>query len=246
MTAPLSLGEHIAAVTEVCFAIDVPEDQLARLGAEDRWRSYRKMVRTRLRKVVRAALPRTTRACAKHFDSVFSQWLAQKPPSTRYFREVPVQFQEFASPQLTEIESWLAELAEFEIACWTSRYSDERTAPAIGELSFERPIVLHPSVRLLQFNFGVHHSPGDKRRNYTQGPHRLCVYRNKEFESVTMQLNPLAYDLMMAWRGPETLAEATQSVARKRDTKVDDQFIDGLSTMLEDFIERGIVMGSRA
>ena len=54
-------------------------------------------------------------------------------------------------------------------------------------------------------------------------------------------------DLLRAWiPGDRTMTEAVQAVAQARGTAIDARFIDGLSSLLEDFLGRGILLGSRA
>jgi hypothetical protein len=61
MTGPaeLSLRAYQETALRVFFSREPSEDDLVALGSPERFRVYRGMVRHRLDKVVRAALPRT-------------------------------------------------------------------------------------------------------------------------------------------------------------------------------------------
>jgi hypothetical protein len=77
---------------------------------------------------------------------------------------------------------------------------------------------------------------------------RLCVYRRPEDKAArTFVLNPTLHALMVALEpGELTLTQAVQRVAQARKLRVDQPFIDGLCTVLADFSERGLLLGSKA
>ena len=206
------------------------------------------MVRTRLRRVCGAALPRTKKALGPEaFEAAFVSWLAEAPPSTRFFREVPAQFAAHLAPRLeAREEGWLPDLARYELAEWTVKSADDADLPPLApEFGFERPPVVSPALTLLEVGWTV---PRKKAKRYEPTPLHLCIYRDPEsFQAVTMELNELARDLLRAWiPGDRTMTEAVQAVAQARGTAIDARFIDGLSSLLEDFLGRGILLGSRA
>ena len=47
-------------------------------------------------------------------------------------------------------------------------------------------------------------------------------------------------------RGPRPLADVVRSAARRYDAAVDARFLDALSAVLADFLERGLLLGSLA
>ncbi len=87
------LSEHLGTIQRVCFALEPSDTDLVALGDAQRWRMYREMVRARLFKVIRAALPRTSEAVGKElFDEAISRWLAEQGPHTPYYRDVALEF----------------------------------------------------------------------------------------------------------------------------------------------------------
>ncbi len=245
-----SLTRHEALAARVCFDRVLDNATVADLAqgdplADERWRIYREMIRARFRKVVQAALPRTGKALGEAFEACFAAWLDESPPATRFFREVPEGFvHHLVGAQRTEAPDFTADLARYELSRWRVLASPD-DAPA-RELSFERPPQLTRSLELLDVGHAVHASKGAPR----PGVFHLAVYRapkGEGFEAVTLELNELARDLLRAWSDPSEapLAARVQAVTSARGTAIDERFLDGLGTLLEDFLRRGLVLGSR-
>jgi hypothetical protein len=75
----------------------------------------------------------------------------------------------------------------------------------------------------------------------------LCVYRDTKHKAQSYELNALAADLLEAWkRGDQTVAESVQRTAEVHRTEVGPAFVEKLSAMIADFIERGIIIGGLA
>lgn len=240
----LSLADYESRALELCFAADVSDEALAEIGDASRWRAYRNMVRARLRKVCGNALPRTEDAIGEErFEALFVSWLAEAPPKHRYFREVPIGFLDHASTALRAIAPWVADLARYELTTWCVKFADDRDLPAVVELDFALPIALDPSVALLDTSHTVHQPV--EGHAYPETAMRYAIYRDADFRAVTMILTPMARALLEAWADSGTsLTQHVQTITTARGRAVDAGFIDGLSNMLADFIERGIVRGS--
>ena len=253
----MNLLERERVATRVCFARQPDPADLEALGAPERWRTYRSMVRARLERVVSTALARTVRQLGdERFAAMVADWLADAPPTQRYFREVPMGFlaHHQAALDADEARPWLGDLARFEMLAWRVRYADDRHLPPVVELSFERPIVLHPSVELLDLRYDVQPHGELHHDDYPAKALHVLMFRDDQerperaaFRAVTLILNPLARDLVRAWRDhpEETLTALTQRVAAARDTAIDERFIEGLAGLLEDYLRRGVVLGSR-
>lgn len=241
-----TLEDYSTRITRICMARELPEEDLNALGHPERWRSYRTMVRARLRRVVRAALPRTRAhldALGEDvFDAHVTDWLATSPPDTRFFRDVPGGFVDSQGPTLAKRLPGLDDLARYEYACWQTKAADDRFIPSAGALSFELPPVLHPSVILLSTKFAV------QKKKTTLEPlaQHLCIYRTPKFEAITMELNPIAFSMMRHWQqNPNApLTASVQQSAAEHGSSIDQSFIEGLAALLEDFLQRGILLGS--
>ena len=60
-------------------------------------------------------------------------------------------------------------------------------------------------------------------------------------------LNPMAANLVEAWaRGDTTVTESVHEVAAAHATEIGPAFVEKLSTMIADFLTRGILLGARA
>ncbi len=245
--ADLSLEAYEDHVVALCFSAAPAETDFARLGAPERWKIYRRMVRSRISKVCVSAMPRTMRCLPEERrKALFSQWMAEDPPRTRIFRELPVQFGAWAKPHLlADSRAWLSELAEYELLSWTVRTVDERNAQPSEALSFERPVVMSPSVRLFSAAHAVHIKRADEA--YPQERVFACLYRDPDTsKAVTMSLSPFIYDLMRRWHiaPAESLTESVQRTVTARGSGIDTKLIDGLSGVLADFLQRGVLLGS--
>ncbi len=217
-------------------------------GPPERWLIYRKMVRSRLLKVIHAALPRTRRSAGDAWiEQRFDEWLRTSPPKTRFFREIPVVFHHDVGDQWSssDIRPWIQDLALFEVTCWSVKYLEHHDGEP-KEFSFDRPPIVNPALRVLHVTYPVHKKSLPESR-YQPGSHHLCVYRDRSsHEAITWTLNPMAKALLESWiPGDRSVTECVQQVSRERDTGIDQTFLEKLSEMLADFLQRGIILGSR-
>ena len=222
-------------------------------GSLGRWRAYVRMVSARLTRVVGAAMPRVVAAGGtERVEDACTEWLAAAPPTERYFRHVPEGFlaQHQSAFDADAKAPWLGELARFELMAWRILHVDDRDVPPVGPLSFEQPIVMNPALEMIDLRYDVQPHAEPNREVYEEKSLHLLMYRSAEFKAITLLLNPLARDLVAAWTDPAhadlTLAALTQEVAKRRDTRTGPKFIESLATLLEDYLGRGIVLGSRS
>lgn len=238
------LAERAKAIQRVCFDAEPSESDLNLLGSRERWLIYRDLVRHRLIGVVEAALPRSKAAIGDEaFGRAIDEWLSAGGPRTRYFRELPIELAELSIPTWTKTEpAWVAELARFEIGSWEVRHGAPKPAPS-AEFAFDRRPVVGEPVRVLRLAYPVHRRPTPES-GYEPEATTLCLHRNEEHKAVPHQLNPLAADLLEAWqRGNETVAESVQRIAAEHGSEIGPAFVEKLSAMVADFIERGIIVG---
>jgi hypothetical protein len=239
----------------VCFQAQPSEALLAELGDRRGWLLYRELVRDRLRKELHFALPRTRRAAGEAaFERVFEQHLDRDPPRTRFFREVVLEFVKSAVPAFradAALPPWLADLALYEGARWEVSDLDARldeSAGAVQEFAFERAPVLSPALRLLALAHPVHEAPQAKGR-YEARASYVCVHRSADADKPrTWTLNHSTYALLSMWQADPALSvtAGVHALSRERGTVVDATFVDGLCGVLAEFIEAGILLGSRA
>jgi hypothetical protein len=233
------------AITRLCFDAEPAEDDLELLGARERWLLYRSMVRSRLVKVVRTAVPRTREALGDDaLGARIDAWLAEAPPRTRYFWQVPLAFGAFAEGRLPETPAYLDDLLRYELARWRANHAEAPPAPAVVDFAFDRAPALAPSLTLHVFSHPVHlDAPKLEAAQRTQ----VAIFRDRAHRAGALALNPTAGALVEAWLGgEETMAESVRAVAQARGLTVDQSFIDKLGALLADFLERGLLLGSKA
>jgi hypothetical protein len=238
------------AVLSVCFRAEPPEAALQALGDRDRWLLYRELTRERLLREIQFALPRSCAAMGgANLQRAFSVHLDRDPPRTRFFREVVLAFA--ASARATfdgdrSLPGYLHDLIRYEAALW--EVSDlEAAAPGdIQDFSFDRAPVVTPALRLLHVTHAVH-VPADAQSSCAPGEFWLCVQLDPEdARSRTWSLNRTNYLLLAEFQAAErSAADGVQHVAKQLGRRVTQAFVDHLCESLAQWIEVGIVVGSR-
>jgi hypothetical protein len=231
----------------VCFDAEPSETDLELLGSPERWLVYRDLVRTRLRNVIRVALARTESAIGEDaFSRSVDGWLATGSPRTRYLRYVPSELAEFAIPIWQRTEApWVADLARYEITAWEVRHATQNPIPST-EFAFDRKPVLAAGMKVLRLAYPVQNKPTPDT-GYEPEPTILCLYRDKKHRTIPRKLNPLAADLLEAWRAADqTVSESVQRVAAAHHSQIGPEFIEKLSTLIADLMQRGILLGGHS
>lgn len=235
----MNLSSYQERVTRVCFSAVPSEQDLSALGHKERWLTYRRMVRTRLIGVVRTALPRTSELLGDDFGKKVAVWFAECPPTARIFHLVPPEFARFVLPTLPRPQQ---DLLRFEIAVWSLRAVVEER-PCVAELSFEAPIALQSALEIIHLDHSSHLKGNDALE---PAPVCLLLYRNEEHRVMTLRINPVAEALLRAWMKPhESLAAAVRDAAASVNATMGTKFMDSLGGLLADYLQRGIVLGSR-
>ncbi len=234
------LADRTKAMQRVCFDAEPSEADLELLGSRERWLVYRELVQNRLVEVINVALARTKSALGdESFGRAVSAWLSKGGPKTRYLRYVPAELAGFAIPIWQDEEApWIAELARFEIASWNVRHAPRDPKPEL-EFAFDRRPVLGPALEVVRLEYPVHKKP-TPAAGYEPDSTFLCVYRDADHRASTRTLNPLAADLLDAWkRADETVAESVQRIAAQHHTEIGPAFIEKLSAIIAEFIIGG-------
>lgn len=243
------LAQLQRAAVELCYGPEPSAEQLAALGDARIWGIYREAVRKRLRGELEVALPRTRAALGDEaFGALFERFLRDAPPTTRFFHAVVAAFAQAARPWLREAGhvAHAADLCAYEAARWTVADASDDVQGELTEFAFDRAAVLSPAVQLLQLEHAVYLA-AEADGAYAKGAVQLCVYRKREERAARyFVLNPITAALMQRFaRGGESVAQSVHGVAAERGISVDQPFLDGLCTVLADFIEQGVILGGR-
>jgi len=245
----MSLSDTERAFVELCCEPTLPAPT-AVLGAEHAkvWAIYRNMVRHRFLEETKHGLRRTLKLIgAARFDAMFTRFMAAAPPRSRFFYGVVPEFAQFAAPLWqgdASVPPSAADLVRFEAA----RYSvADMPAPrdrAVVEFDFDRVPVLHDALVLLSLDHAVHRDAATDG-GYANIRSEVCIYRGKDECTVgSYALSGFSADCMRAWQGGATVSESVRIVSQARAIQPDAKLIDALCTVLADFLERGVVLGS--
>jgi uncharacterized protein (UPF0276 family) len=214
---------------------------------------YRSLVRAGLESVVRSFLPRTiARLGEQGLARAFDAWLHAAPPRSRFLRDVPGEFVEWARtawPSAPAVPEGLTDLARLEILESEVDAADDPPAPPdlVGELVLDRPLVLTGALRIASFDHAVHELPRaeDDRSTPARMPTTLLLYRDAHDRVRTMTLSPLARAVLERLLDGTTVAAAIPAGAAEVGLCVDDALLGRLSVLLADLAERGVLRGSR-
>jgi hypothetical protein len=201
-------------------------------------------------RVIRAALPRTCALIGEAaLHDAFRCFLDRDPPRTRFFREIPLAFAASTLPrweQASDLPSASADLLRYEAALWEVADLPSELGFVPREFSFERPAAFDPALRLVQLAHAVHGARAADG-SYERGTFRLCIHRELATGKLrTYRLNAVTYALLeRLLLGHNSVAECVQQLAAERGARIDARYVDGLCEALSQFIELGIVLGSR-
>ncbi|HEX4352777.1 MAG TPA: hypothetical protein VHZ95_07690, partial [Polyangiales bacterium] len=242
---PMGLIDVERAVLSICFRAEPPEQLLAALGDRSTWLMYREMVRDRLLHEIRVALPRSCRLLGERaLLTAFDDHLDRDPPRTRFFRAIVRSFVDSALPLWAadaHVSPRSLDMVRYETALWEVRDLESNDG-AYDEFAFDRAPVVSSALRLLELAHAVHLTPGDE-----PGPHYLCIHRASDADRPrTWSLTKTTFALLQRWQvGDATVAESVQQFGAARGIAIDAAFVDALCATLAQFIETGIVLGSR-
>jgi len=231
----------------------VPPDHtaMAEVGPQ-RLLVYRALVRAGLEGVVRGFLPRTlARLRDDGLARAFDAWLHEAPPRSRYLRDVPGEFLEWARgawPGDASVPEGLVDLARLEILESEVDAAADPPAPPglVTELCLDRPLWFSGALRIASFDHAVHELPrDDEARAPARTPTTLLLYRDARHEVRTMTLSPLARAVLERLLDGRTVAEAIPAGAAEAGETVDDALLGRISVLLTDLAERQILRGCR-
>jgi hypothetical protein len=244
------LDDLLGAFQRVCIA-EVDARDVARLedggGPPGRFVAvYRDMVRTRLRDLVAAAHPRTTRAIGRAaMDALADRHIESMPLSTRFFREHAERFGPWAIEALAREPigpAWSRDLLRLEAAQWPANY---RPSPPPSELvPFDLELVPVPSrtLTLLSLEWSVHAAADrDPERGYFD----LAVYRRPDHLVETRWMAPIWAALLARMsRGNEPAITSVRETLASHARAPDAAFVDEMTTFVAALVDNGALLGS--
>jgi hypothetical protein len=235
-------------VVATCFGPEPSAEQLAALGDGRVWGLYRKMIRGRIRGELKAAFRKTYAALGRDgFERMLDAYLLEAPPRTRFFYALPGEVAQLMVPRLradASVPPFAADLLAYEAALRCVADLPDRAPAVAGEFAFDKRPLLAPALRLVALEHAVHKPAGDDG-GYERAATQLCVYRRAEDKRARVwSLNPVMFALMQRFAAQQEPVQASiQQVAVERNIALDASFVDGLCTVLADFIERGVILG---
>jgi uncharacterized protein len=250
------LHAYQVALRDALFATDPSDADFAALGANpERWKVYRRMVRSRFVENVEHGFERLRAIVGEEpFREIIACFLAESPPRSHYLRDVPGEFLHFFEHHRERLmrayalPAYALDLARYEWAELETAYShEEASALEVGSLVMDRTPVLTPAHRLVDVAYPVHRMGTSAYDASMQpAPFSLCLYRDpKTHEVAVLELTPVTAAMLCAMESrTSTLTEVVRNAAATVGVTVDVAFVDALSTLLADLTERGVLLGS--
>jgi hypothetical protein len=246
----MTLQAQQAEAMALCLAQDPSTHGRGELDRErDKWAIYRHMVRHRLLEMVRRALPRTISTVGEENLAVcFSRYLQDTGPISRYIRDTVTEFASYAEAcwrSSDQVPAIATSLIRYESECWSRAYVPAVFPSQVAEFSFELPILLNPTLSVLQLDYPAHQatvsisSPAE--------PTSIGIFRHPDTHRVhTWNLTPLSRELLLAWQAHATLPaeQVVRGTLKALQRDPTPGLIDGLCDMLTGFLEHKLVLGS--
>ena len=232
---PLGAAELQAALLDNIFAEQSkvwPANQVGK-----RWEVYRSLVRAGIYSVVKSPFKRTF-DLVPSFEALFATWLENDAPTTRIYRQLPNQFHAYLKREgLWPSEpAWIADLAQYEISFWDAGSAPEFKGE-VGDVDFEKKLILHPSCAFLSLDATVH------KEEIEMTPTYLAVFRQADRKISTWKLSKLGYHFLVSAIDATTLTEAAKQTQTKLGKEIDATFIDEISDALAKLTEAGAILG---
>ena len=245
------LAELQRALGRVCTSESPSPSDVEKLGG-DAHLVYRRMVRFRIEDLHASALPLTLRALGRPaLDALVGRFLAEAPPRSRFFRELPVAFAQWADALVNELPAAPAHTQDalrLDALRWETRWRWAPAPPQAPEpFALERIPVAAPTLRRLDLQHGVHRAPPEDGASWPErATFYLCVHRRPDHVVETRWMDEVGALLVDGWRrGEEPAITTVQRVLESRGQAADQAFVDRMTSLLTGLLESGALLGSR-
>lgn len=234
-------------LARVCFDAVPSPDDIAALGDDPaRWMLYRVMVRGRFVDTFIEALPRFAAALGRErLTAAVDAWLAEAPPTTRYVRELSIEFARFlegATRLLEGASPWALDAIRYDAAVMRCHIALDATRDGVTGLDMALPVALSPAQQLVRVSWRVHLDGAPEAK-----PIALVAYRAPGTDAIeTLELTPVAADIYEAMTDDtRSLTDCATSALARNDSAAGQVFIETFADFLGDLLDRGVLLGSR-
>ncbi len=251
--AHLILGNYAsegpALIEEIFRRVELPPETKSHLRAvnPERLVIYRQLTRATYRKAIVGAMPRAVARMGATFDTLFSEFLAERATSSRFLRDITWDFLDDA-PHRSEartLPSYIWELGTLEAVRIVIAAARDPKEPSDLELDLNRGLLFAEASHLLRFGHAVHRLPLDEedRTPPEEVPTQILVYRSPENQVRYLDLSPLAAQIVEELTSGNALGRAVQEACNKMGQPLTDSILKGTAELLSDLAERGVLLG---
>ena len=225
-------------------------EAMERLGPK-RLLLYRRRVRLGLDDAIRRELPRTAARMGEAFQRWLDRFYDEELPRSHYLIDVAFELVEWAAPRWAldpALPPWIGDLARHELVAFEGAAEPGATPPARpdGGLDLDRPVLIHPAVRLRRHRFAVHRllEDLDARDVPDERSTSLLAYRDAEQDVRYLELTPMAAAIVERLLAGETLRAAMVAASAALEVPLDTAVLEGSARLLTDLGERGVLLGA--
>ena len=217
---------------------------------------YRRLIRGTLADTFKAQLTRTAdRLGSDGVAALVAGFCEQRLPCSQVLRDVAFEMCAWALPRWRDdptVADFIPDLARFELMefdVYAAQRSPRGWPQSAGDqLHPDSAVAFDGSMRLLQLAHRAHELPdetGDTSVPTAQVVH-LLAYRDSDGDYRQLELTPLAAAMLeRLWHG-QPLAASIGAACEAQSQPLTQLVIDGISTVLADLNERGVVLGASA
>lgn len=228
-----------------------PRDAESLAAVDDQaWFVYRHLVRSTIKGAIETHMPLTREILGERFDADVEDFVSTSMTRSHYLRDVPTELLSHAAPRWRAdptLPAFLVELARYELCAYESAAARwPRSTPRAtvdATLDLDSPVVLHESVRLERYEYPVHEIVAGQREVEPR-PTALLIYRDRDYSLRTLELSPLAADIVERLLHGATLQDAITLTCTRSSTELTPNLLGGVARLLTDYADRGILLGT--
>jgi hypothetical protein len=234
----------------------VAEEDIAQVHKPRFW-LYRKLIRANVTSLAESLLPRSrariNAAREGEFDAAFAAFLHAQGPRTHHLRDVIGEFVEWVLPRWQNgaragVPLYMVDLLRYEALQFIVGTKKGGGVPAsLTEVAVDRKLAWNEATTILSCSHAVHLLPmaEEDRSEPSAVETHLVFYRDAETDVRTLEVTPYVAKFLERSLGGASLGEAVMGAATACNL-APGEVLGGLTRLLGDWAERGLLLGAYA
>lgn len=220
-----------------------------------RFAVYQRLSRQTLEQTLHLEIPLTAACLGASLAKWVGRFREESLSRSALLRDMAYAFAVWACPLWRddhEVAEFLPDLARFELFEFAVLSAPSTPKPTKAHaVVADRPLLLDSTIRLAYFEYAVHSWPGPTTDKGLEPPARgevhLLAYRDEHYQFGYIELNPLAFAILRGCILEHLpLQQSMELACLQHQQRLDQDFIRGISEVLESLAAEGIFHGSCA